>query len=30
MNQPYVVDELCIGCGICENKCPHLGTALSW
>jgi translation initiation factor RLI1 len=20
--QPYVVDNLCIGCGICENKCP--------
>jgi MauM/NapG family ferredoxin protein len=19
---PYVVTELCIGCGICENKCP--------
>ena len=22
VKQPYVVDEFCIGCGICENKCP--------
>lgn len=22
IKQPYVVDELCIGCGICETKCP--------
>ncbi len=22
---PYVVEELCIGCGICENKCPVEG-----
>ncbi len=22
LQQPYVVDSLCIGCGICENKCP--------
>ena len=22
---PYVVAELCIGCGICENKCPVTG-----
>ncbi len=22
---PYVVRELCIGCGICETKCPLLG-----
>jgi MauM/NapG family ferredoxin protein len=22
LQQPYVVDNLCIGCGICENKCP--------
>ena len=25
VSQPYVVDELCIGCGICENKCPLPG-----
>jgi len=25
IKQPYVVDELCIGCGICENKCPLPG-----
>ena len=23
--QPYVIDDLCIGCGICENKCPLPG-----
>jgi len=22
MKQPHVNAELCIGCGICENKCP--------
>jgi ferredoxin len=22
---PYVVEDLCIGCGICENKCPVVG-----
>lgn len=22
VKQPWVVDELCIGCGICENRCP--------
>ncbi len=22
---PYVIKELCIGCGICEEKCPLLG-----
>ena len=22
---PYVIPELCIGCGICENKCPVEG-----
>lgn len=22
---PYVVEDLCIGCGICENKCPVIG-----
>ena len=27
VQQPYVVDELCIGCGICENKCPLPGKA---
>jgi polyferredoxin/formate hydrogenlyase subunit 6/NADH:ubiquinone oxidoreductase subunit I len=27
VRQPYVVDELCIGCGICENKCPLSGRA---
>ncbi|MFH1215759.1 MAG: 4Fe-4S binding protein [Pseudomonadota bacterium] len=27
LKQPYVVDELCIGCGICENKCPLPGRA---
>lgn len=25
LKQPYVVDELCIGCGICETKCPLPG-----
>jgi ferredoxin len=25
IRQPYVVDELCIGCGICETKCPLPG-----
>ena len=24
---PYVREDLCIGCGICENKCPLPGTA---
>ena len=27
LQQPYVVDSLCIGCGICENKCPLPGDA---
>ena len=27
VRQPYVVEELCIGCGICENKCPLPGQA---
>jgi MauM/NapG family ferredoxin protein len=25
IKQPYVIDRLCIGCGICENKCPLEG-----
>ncbi len=25
LKQPYVITELCIGCGICENKCPLPG-----
>jgi ferredoxin len=27
IKQPYVVDSLCIGCGICENVCPLEGKA---
>ena len=27
VRQPYIADELCIGCGICENKCPLSGGA---
>lgn len=23
---PYVVEDCCIGCGICENKCPIIGS----
>ncbi|MFH0754119.1 MAG: 4Fe-4S binding protein [Candidatus Omnitrophota bacterium] len=26
MLRPYVVKELCIGCGICQNKCPTTPT----
>ena len=26
LKQPFVDLELCIGCGICETKCPVLGT----
>lgn len=27
LQQPYVLQERCIGCGICENKCPVEGEA---
>lgn len=27
IKQPYVIDNLCIGCGICENVCPLKGDA---
>jgi ferredoxin len=27
LQQPYVVKELCIGCGICEYQCPMGGEA---
>lgn len=27
VKMPYVVKDLCIGCGICENKCPIPGEA---
>jgi polyferredoxin len=27
LQQPYVLRELCIGCGICETKCPMEGEA---
>lgn len=27
LKQPFVKPELCIGCGICENKCPVSGQA---
>ena len=27
VRQPYLIDKLCIGCGICENKCPLPGNA---
>ncbi|MBT8360799.1 MAG: 4Fe-4S binding protein, partial [Deltaproteobacteria bacterium] len=25
VKQPYIVDDLCIGCGICETRCPLPG-----
>jgi polyferredoxin len=28
--RPVVSSELCIGCGICENKCPVEGVAAIW
>jgi len=27
IKQPYVIEDRCIGCGICENKCPLPGEA---
>jgi len=27
VKQPYLVDELCVGCGICETKCPLPGAS---
>ena len=27
LKQPYVIEDLCIGCGICETKCPVPGTS---
>jgi MauM/NapG family ferredoxin protein len=27
LKQPYVKEDLCIGCGICENVCPVNGSA---
>jgi MauM/NapG family ferredoxin protein len=27
VRRPYVVRDRCIGCGICENKCPLVGEA---
>lgn len=22
LQKPYIIEELCVGCGICQNKCP--------
>lgn len=27
LKQPYIIDSLCIGCGICENMCPVTGNS---
>ncbi len=27
VKQPYIVEQLCIGCGICETKCPIPGVS---
>lgn len=27
LQRPYVIDDLCIGCGTCENQCPVAGEA---
>lgn len=27
VKQPYLVDDLCVGCGICETKCPLPGVS---
>jgi formate hydrogenlyase subunit 6/NADH:ubiquinone oxidoreductase subunit I len=27
LQRPHVVRELCIGCGVCENRCPLDGEA---
>jgi Pyruvate/2-oxoacid:ferredoxin oxidoreductase delta subunit len=27
IQRPYVIQERCIGCGICENNCPLAGQA---
>ena len=27
VKQPYLVDSLCVGCGICETKCPLPGAS---
>lgn len=26
-NRPYVLEEKCIGCGLCERECPVEGEA---